>query len=153
MSLILKSITFQDRGTINTHTRTTPAALVLRSSLCSDKFHKGVMVGRWVLLGLIGVQVFGVGVALLLRYCVGVADRYDEFQEDDYQARRKTAEAQLEKLRSKITGVGSAATDKKKSIALTATSSSSATPSSTARLYSMYGPSERDVEGGTISAG
>ena len=85
-----------------------------------DKIKNGVYVGRWVLLGLLGIQLIAVMVALILRCCARRIDQWEPFEEDaSYQSRTDSTNAKLEKLKAEVAASGEMPALKKKGIALT----------------------------------
>ncbi len=80
---------------------------------CSDNLHEIIIIGRWVLLGLLGAQVLAIAVASLLRCCTR-SRSYEEFQEEEqqqYELRTAAANEQLEQLKSKLQQQHAAAAD------------------------------------------
>ncbi|KAG7669932.1 hypothetical protein Ndes2437B_g06134 [Nannochloris sp. 'desiccata'] len=75
-----------------------------------DKIHSGIYVGRWVLLGLFGLQLVAILVALLLRCCAKRAakqqnNKYQPFVEDlesCYNARTAEANAKLAQMKADV---------------------------------------------------
>lgn len=58
-----------------------------------DKFRQAVIIGRWVFLGVLAVQVLAMVLAIVLRSIT--PDSYEKFEEEDYQHRRATTEYQV----------------------------------------------------------
>lgn len=69
-----------------------------------DNLHEIIIIGRWVLLGLLCAQVVAIALASCLR-CCSKGRSYEEFQEEEeaeYDARRAAAAEQLDALKAKL---------------------------------------------------
>lgn len=69
-----------------------------------DNLQEIIIIGRWVLLGLLCAQVIAIGLASCMR-CCSKERSYEEFQEEEeaeYDARRTAAAEQLDALKVKL---------------------------------------------------
>eukprot|EP00887_Chlorella_sp_A99_P006285 scaffold3.g6285.t1 len=117
-----------------------------------------VNIGRWVLLGLLAAQVLAIALAIVMKCCTR-SESYLAFEEaEEYERQRAEAEAQMEKLRSKVLlgEPAEQAMDKKRVISLTAVSGSTAAAQQRAARAALFGNSEdaklEEAEGGRISS-